>query len=234
MLSDTTSLFELPNSQPGDSPVQQNVSTTYSPIVPSVSVSPSPSQGQMQQGQMQQGQMQQGQMQQGQIQQGQMQQGQMQQGQGQQTSLDMNTINQIVNGLQQASLTGSTQLPSRDIPQTQHQDAWVQPNYVPPAPAGYIPEYNSPPVDYQKIQQQRQTRTNGLEEMYQELQIPLLLALLYFIFQLPLFRQLLFKNAPGLFFKDGNPNLYGYVFMSTVFGGVFYILQKSLKTINTF
>ena len=198
MSSDTTSLLELPTSQPSDS-LAQPVSTTYSPIVPSVQNQPIQGQGQ---------------------------------GQTQQTSLDMNTINQIVNGLQQASLTGATQLPSRDIPQTIHQDAWVQPNYVPPPSKDYIPQEKE--LDFQKMQPQKQSRNNGLEEMYQELQIPLLLALLYFIFQLPLFRQILFKHAPGLFFKDGNPNLYGYVFMSTFFGGLFYILQKSIKTINTF
>ena len=33
-------------------------------------------------------------------------------------SLDQTTINQIVNGLQQATLNGATQLPSRDIPMT--------------------------------------------------------------------------------------------------------------------
>jgi len=49
-------------------------------------------------------------------------------------SLDQSTISQIVNGLQQASLTGATQLPSRDIPMTttgHSTDPQVQPNYVP-------------------------------------------------------------------------------------------------------
>ena len=51
-------------------------------------------------------------------------------------TLDQNTISQIVNGLQQASLSGATQLPSRDIPLQTDQltsDIQVQPNYVPPA-----------------------------------------------------------------------------------------------------
>ena len=49
-------------------------------------------------------------------------------------SLDQTTISQIVSGLQQASLTGSTQLPSRDIPMSTSgitTDPYVQPNYVP-------------------------------------------------------------------------------------------------------
>ena len=50
-------------------------------------------------------------------------------------SLDQSTISQIVNGLQQASLAGATQLPSRDIPINTDiltQDTQIQPNYVPP------------------------------------------------------------------------------------------------------
>ena len=52
-------------------------------------------------------------------------------------SLDQTTINQIVNGLQQATVTGSTQLPSRDIPMTTNNlthDVSIQPNFIPPLP----------------------------------------------------------------------------------------------------
>ena len=51
-------------------------------------------------------------------------------------SLDQITINQIVSGLQQASSTGATQLPSRDIPRNVENivnDEQVQPNYIPPS-----------------------------------------------------------------------------------------------------
>jgi hypothetical protein len=50
-------------------------------------------------------------------------------------SLDQSTISQIVNGLQQASITGATQLPSRDIPMTTSNlthDMSIQPNFIPP------------------------------------------------------------------------------------------------------
>ena len=52
-------------------------------------------------------------------------------------SLDQTTINQIVNSLQQATLSGITQLQSRDIPMTTSglsADPQVMPNYVPPPP----------------------------------------------------------------------------------------------------
>ena len=62
-------------------------------------------------------------------------------------SLDQTTINQIVSGLQQATISGSTQLPSRDIPTNTNNvsiDPEVVPNYVPPAPQNqqdYIKDY---------------------------------------------------------------------------------------------
>ena len=58
-------------------------------------------------------------------------------------TLDQTTISQIVNGLQQASLTGSTQLPSRDIPMTTagySTDQQINPNYVPEPPPNH-PDY---------------------------------------------------------------------------------------------
>ena len=49
-------------------------------------------------------------------------------------NLDQSTISQIVNGLQQASNSGATQLPSRDISMSTTNitnDLQVQPNYIP-------------------------------------------------------------------------------------------------------
>ena len=62
-------------------------------------------------------------------------------------SLDQTTINQIVSGIQQASISGATLLPSRDIPMITTNlstDPQVQPNYVPLPPKNsidYIKDY---------------------------------------------------------------------------------------------
>ena len=145
-------------------------------------------------------------------------------------SLDQTTINQIVNGLQQATASGSTQLPSRDIPMntTGHSnDAQVQPNYVPlpERQMDYINDYEqtSDMIDnYNK----NMNRNNSLDEMYNEIQTPLLLAILYFLFQLPIFRRFLFSYFPVLFSHDGNFNINGFLFSSILFGLLFYLLNK--------
>ena len=53
------------------------------------------------------------------------------------TELSSDSINKIISGLQQASTTGMTQLPTSHIPMQTHQhmqDPQIQPNYVPPPP----------------------------------------------------------------------------------------------------
>lgn len=153
-------------------------------------------------------------------------------------SLDQTTITQIVNGLQQASLTGATQLSSRDIPMSTSShniDPNIQPNYVPPPQNNidYIRnfEQTSDMVnDYNKNYQ----RQNSLDDMYNEIQTPLLLAVLYFLFQLPFFRKFLYGYFPILFSNDGNLNINGFLFTSTLFGLLFYLLNKVSNHFGTF
>jgi hypothetical protein len=145
-------------------------------------------------------------------------------------SLDQTTINQIVNGLQQASVTGATQLPSRDIPMTTSNlthDVNIQPNYIPPPQTNndYVKNYEQA-SDIINEYNDNIERNNTLDDMYNEIQVPLLLAVLYFLFQLPFFRKFLFSYLPFLFSNDGNLNLNGYIFMSALFGIFYYLINK--------
>jgi len=152
-------------------------------------------------------------------------------------SLDPSTINQIVTGLQQATSSGITQLPSRDIPtstQSISQDPYIQPNYIPPPSTNiqkdYIDDYDSNEEIIQK-ERKRETIVNKLENVYNEIQFPLLIALLYFLFQLPIVKSILFRYFPILFFKDGNINIYGLFFLSCTFSIVYYFLFKILTVL---
>ena len=153
-------------------------------------------------------------------------------------SLDQTTISQIVSGLQQASISGATQLSSRDIPMnsTGHNiDPNIQPNYVPPPPQNmnYINDYENTSDmvnDYNK----NASRQNSLDDMYNEIQAPLLLAVLYFLFQLPFFRKFLFGYFPVLFSNDGNLNINGFLFTSALFGLLFYALNKVTNHFGAF
>ena len=145
-------------------------------------------------------------------------------------SLDQTTISQIVNGLQQASITGSTQLPSRDIPMSTSgitTDPYVQPNYVPEIARqpDYIKNYETN-EDMINNYNKNSQNSNSLDETYSEIQTPLLLAVLYFLFQLPFFRKNLYTYFPVLFSIDGNFNINGFLFTSILFGLIFYLLNK--------
>ena len=145
-------------------------------------------------------------------------------------TLDQTTISQIVNGLQQASITGATQLPSRDIPMNTNgitTDPYVQPNYVPEISnqTDYIKNYESGEEMINNYNKNAQN-ADSLDEMYNEIQTPLLLAVLYFLFQLPFFRKNLYTYFPVLFSVDGNLNINGFLFTSILFGLLFYMLNK--------
>jgi len=153
------------------------------------------------------------------------------------SEMDQNTINRLVTGIQQAGSTGVTQLPSRDIPQTTTQitqDPSIQPNYI-PAPT----QQQQQPVDYIQYAEKNDEilenynrkieNKSSLDKMYDELQTPLLLAVLFFLFQLPFFKKYLFMYLPMLFFNDGNYNIYGYFFMSFFFGLIYYVLSTAIS-----
>ena len=142
-------------------------------------------------------------------------------------------LNQFVTGIQQASAAGMTTLPSRDIPQNQQhlsQDVHIQPNYIP------APQENQ--LDYIRAEQtndeiirahaQKQEKKQTFDIWYDELQTPVLIGILFFLFQLPIIQKQLCRLLPALFNKDGNPSLSGYVFTSASFAGVYYFLVKSM------
>jgi hypothetical protein len=144
-------------------------------------------------------------------------------------------LNQFVTGIQQASAAGLTVLPSRDIPKNQShlsQDVYTQPNYIPPPQPqmnnDYIREHQTN-EEIIRAQMQKQDKRDTLDNLYDELQTPVLIGILYFLFQLPVVQKQLWKIIPALFNKDGNPNLSGYIFTSTAFAGIFYVLTKGMR-----
>ena len=156
---------------------------------------------------------------------------QQQQGETQQTN-----YNELIGQLQKANSQGMTGLPSRDIPAIPMQvnnDVEIKPNFVPPPPthADYINNMQTPEhLIQENVNQQRQI--DNLDMMYNELQIPIILSILYFAFQLPAFKKFVKKMGPGLFANDGNPNLYGNVFISMLFSTIFYLLLQLINRVT--
>ena len=141
-------------------------------------------------------------------------------------------VNQFVSSVQEAVASGALGLESRDVPQSQvhiTQDAHMQPNFVPNAEhVDYIRE-NTRTEDVVRENTIKQKKEDNFDAVYNNLQTPLLLAVLYFIFQLPIVKQTTLRLLPSLFHKDGNPNLSGYLMNSIVFAGLYCSLIATLQ-----
>lgn len=152
-------------------------------------------------------------------------------------TLDQTTINQIVNGLQQATLSGATQLSSRDIPMTStglSADPQVMPNYIPPPPPLKHNDYinaaaNEKTSDIINVYNAKQTLNTRVDDMYNEIQMPLLISVIYFLFQLPFFRKIMQSYFGFCFSNDGNYNVNGFMFTSILFGLLFHVLMKAIN-----
>ena len=139
--------------------------------------------------------------------------------------------NTMINDLQKASQSGVTTLPSRDIPMNTNtivQDEQIKPNYVPENNNDYINDN----IMINDNTNNDNYNINKLDEFYNNLQTPILLSVLYFIFQLPIFQKYLIKYLPNLFSKDGNKNIYGYVFYSILFGITYIGINQLIIKLN--
>ena len=148
---------------------------------------------------------------------------------------NQNNYNEMINQLQKATMAGATGLPSRDIPintTAVNNDNQIKPNFIPePQNIDYITNSETP-ADLISQSNKKQNSLDSLDVFYNEFQLPLLVSVLYFLFQLPIFRKTLKKTLPSLFGNDANPNFYGYLFNSALFASIFYILVKLVNQLT--
>lgn len=148
-------------------------------------------------------------------------------------SLDMDTITGIVRGLHDATVSGSTRLPMRDVPvdtaAKMPADPVAQPNYIPPAPAGrdnYLPPIDAAGHEHH-VRFQEPTMPN--DAIYDELYFPAFVTVLFFIFQLPAVRDIVYRIAPSMCNGDGSMyTTAGSALVSIAVGGVMYAVCKGL------
>ncbi len=151
--------------------------------------------------------------------------------QAQQQSGESIDINSFITGIQNAAANGGLQLPSRDIPQSQNhltQDSQLKPNYIPDSNTDYIENsYNHNEIINQN--KRIETNVNNLDSLYDDIHIPIILAVIYFVFQLPIIKKNTLKYIPSLFSKDGNYNFSGYIVTSIAFASSYYFIIKTLE-----
>tara|TARA_B100001769_G_scaffold275299_1_gene276954 strand:- start:17 stop:664 length:648 start_codon:yes stop_codon:yes gene_type:complete len=143
--------------------------------------------------------------------------------------------NELISQLQKANMSGVTSLPSRDIPTDTikiNNDVEIKPNYIPDTEkTNYVENYETT-QDLISQNNIKQNNLDNIDKFYNEFQLPLLVSVLYFLFQLPIFKKNIKKLFPLLFNPDANPNFYGHLFNSSLFAIVFYILVKIINNIS--
>jgi len=124
-------------------------------------------------------------------------------------------------------------LPSRDIPQDSAgyiQDEQITPNYIPPVRNmnDYVREHQDMTEKNLKEYEEKNKREKKLDILLNEFQTPLFVALLFFLFQLPMINNLIFKRFSflSIYNPDGNFNFNGLVLKSVAFGAFYYCTLK--------
>ena len=150
-------------------------------------------------------------------------------------TLTKDMIQEVTNTIQKASLDGSTQLPPRDIPRDTLQiatDVQVNADHVPVEEKmrDYIGDYDDSQQVIQKHMEEQQ-KYDRLESLYNEIQTPVLIMLLYFLFQLPVVNSMVFKLFPKLFHKDGNLTMSGLLLKTSLYGAIYYGIMKGISYI---
>lgn len=132
-------------------------------------------------------------------------------------------------------------LPSRDIPMdmTNYQnDEEIQANYIPKPKVtkDYLKDYEETSEKRIREHEEKKYRENKLDTILTDIQTPILIAFLFFFFQLPIINTFIFKRFSfmNLYNEDGNFNFSGLIFKSMFFGTVFYSIQKTMTFISEF
>jgi hypothetical protein len=127
-------------------------------------------------------------------------------------------------------------LPSRDIPMDPsryQQDEEVQPNYIPRTKltSDYVKDYEDVTLENIRKHDNRKEKTSMVDRILSDLQTPILVALMFFIFQMPMMNTMFYRNFSFLsvYNTDGNINFYGIALKSVLFGGIFYSLQNTVN-----
>lgn len=151
-------------------------------------------------------------------------------------TISQTSYNELVGQIQQADKLGVTQLPSRDIPNNTENivmDDKTKANYIPEQEImeDYINNLQTPEAVIQEADADNKN-IDRLETLYSNIQMPLLVAILYFLFNLPIIRKYMYKYIPNIFNKDGNPNFIGYIVNSILFGLLYYIMNNSIQNLT--
>ena len=143
--------------------------------------------------------------------------------------------NELIAGIQKAASSGMTTLPSRDIPMDQnviHADEQIKANYVPSSLEGdYITKHQTS-EEIIRQNAKKQHDKDKWDDIYNEMSMPAMIAVLYFMYQLPVVRKLFITTLPMCYGKSGDINLAGRLVNCAMFGGIIYLSGKIVSQLS--
>lgn len=148
------------------------------------------------------------------------------------SQIDSDALDKVINGINKAESQGMTQLPSRDIPMNTAQitqDEQINPNYLPNKDTKHYIEEHDTYNSMMEKKKQKEQQQDRLDIIYDEFQLPVLIMVLFFIFQLPFIQKKLMSFFPTMFLKDGHMSISGYVIKTLLFGANFYVIMKLIN-----
>ena len=133
-------------------------------------------------------------------------------------------------------------LPQRDFPTNQdfyNLDEKVQANYIPPSPPlnnDFIRKYEEEKEKEWKRNIEKKRKSTRIDDVIEKTQIPFIIAILFFIFNLPLVNKFIFQKFSflSIYNADGNFNMYGLILKSVLFGIVFYEFTYLVDILSDF
>lgn len=124
-------------------------------------------------------------------------------------------------------------LPSRDIhidPADYLQDEETQPLYIPRSgvSSDFVRDYENVTEKKIRSREQEKHRERLIDRILNEIQVPLLVGVLFFLFQLPFINGMLFSRLSflSLYDSSGNINYSGILVKSFMFASIFYSINK--------
>lgn len=128
-------------------------------------------------------------------------------------------------------------LPPRDMPKdptVYTNDEQIQANYIPPLPPmqmnvsnEYMKKYEEEKEKEWKDHHEKKRKQSRIEVIVENSQIPIFVAILFFIFHMPIVNNYIFRKLAflAIYDTDGNFNTYGLLLKSMLFGIVYYVFS---------
>ena len=112
-------------------------------------------------------------------------------------------------------------------------DEQIKPNYIPKPKLSrdYIDDYQNSANRKLKEYEDKKRLDKTRETWFDEIRIPVIIGILFFIFNMPIINTLIFKRFTflSIYNDDGNFNMSGLILKSIIFGSIFWGLNRGME-----